>query len=364
MLSRLVSWYQSRHSKKFLQFAPLDLLTVELIYEISSWLPVHSSASLALCSHRFYDVLGRETLSSLEVNGPDRTAFFQALDRDLAGTLYCFTYNRLHVFFPEGRTRLRVSRISRRVTNGRCQEPVLRILNDFLTDTIFSERLRFENVQMAANLRRRGLLSQAHKYMAHLSHRKPEVSWFPKPKDLYLFETCFIGSKIYVRAQSWLWFERARKLKTPTTPFKSACVHMDPAWRPGNGYTTAFKCKIHHLSKAQKDCKKCRRLIRCPFCPTEIAMEIKSGPDCLGGAFIVATKWQTLGYGLSPLGDEWKSHIEFKRLPWPYAPDDLPGSIRNMYEAQAKTKYESLLSVNKAKRLLDLAPALVDFRGQ
>ena len=65
---------------------------------------------------------------------------------------------------------------------------------------------------------------------------------------------------------------------------------------------------------------------------------------------MIVTKWQHLGYGLSPSEEHWGSHLERFKLPWPYSSDDMPGSIQASYEDQPGIKFDSLLKPAEAEK--------------
>lgn len=122
MWPRIRSWFLSSlpQSRNAATSTQLELLPAELIHQIASWLPPNSAVSLALCSHKLRDVLGKETLLSLNAHGSEQARFLQALDRGLPETLYCFACNRLHVLFRKCRTRIRTEERFQRVADGRC----------------------------------------------------------------------------------------------------------------------------------------------------------------------------------------------------------------------------------------------------
>lgn len=198
----LISSPSSRNASTFTQ---LELLPAELIHQIESWLPLNSAVSLALCSRKLHNVLGVKSLLSLSANKSEQARFLQALDRDLAETLYCFACNRLHVLFQRRRTRIGTEERFQWVADGRCWNADG--MYNYGTALTYYAEFKFEHVQMAVKLRRRGQLSEASAYMARLSFIKPTVgrlTTLPTYKGLYLFKPRFVNDKVYVRAQSWL----------------------------------------------------------------------------------------------------------------------------------------------------------------
>ena len=345
-------------------YTPLERLPIELIDQLASWLPLHSAMSLALCSHRLYDALGREILRRMNVNKTEEAKFLQALDRDLPETLFCFFCGRLHVLFPGCRTKrsIRTEERFQRVADGRCQNADGKY-NFGVAHTYFAG-FSFEHVQMAVKLgRRREHFSEAKAYIERLSFigrpASGRLTILPAYNGLYLFETRLLRDQVYVRAQTWFWIpgDEKGKLEMPRRFYTTVCAHLDSNSSVANAYTTAFRCNLHHLFDEARlgCCEKCCELIRCQFCPTEVAIEVRRSPrDLSGSGFLVATKWQILGSGTSPMEPEWKSHLEAAtKDPWPFAPGYLPGRIRDEFEASVEAKHDSLMSVAKARKLLD-----------
>lgn len=60
----------------------------------------------------------------------------------------------------------------------------------------------------------------------------------------------------------------------------------------------------------QDSCEECRSLIRCQYCPTAVFAEMKRLDKDSKGGILIITKWQVLGWGLSPLEACWEAHLE------------------------------------------------------
>ncbi len=338
----------------------LELLPNELIHEIKSWLPPSSAVSLALCSGKLLEVIGMKPFLDLKIHESERALFLQTLDFDLPETLYCFTCNRLHVLFQRCRTKIYTNEMFQRVAKKQC--PFGDGVYNIGTAFIYSADFKFEHLQMAAKLHRRGDLPEANAYMARLSLTEPAaepMTLNPEYNGLYLFEPRFVNNRIYARAQSWLWFPGGQTLVMPRVHCTMVCAHMNAQTEYYNPYKAAFNCKLDHLSKGEHDCEKCRSPMWCAFCPTDVTLELKWCLENPRGGFLVTTKWQTLGHGIteqsrglgmSPMGCYWRSHLDGTGTCWPYT--DRRGFIRDDFEAQATVKYDSLLSVDKARSIL------------
>lgn len=82
-----------------------------------------------------------------------------------------------------------------------------------------------------------------------------------------------------------------------------------------------FKSKVEHLIAKQDLCEQCRSLMRCDYCPTEACFEVKYLDENLAADFLVITKWQLVGGGLSPSEAHWDSHFHKCKTPWLYPQD-------------------------------------------
>lgn len=346
-------------------YCQLELLPPALIRYIASWLSLSSAVSLSLCSHWLLDLLGKKSLQDLDKSAScqnERAILLQALGRDLPGTLYCFACNRLHVLFKRDEVGLGLEQLFRRVADGRCS------LGDgtynYGTSLTYHPDFRFEHIQMATKLRRRGYVSDAKAYLTLLSFLQPArglITYSPHTIGLYFFEPRFVDGQVFVRAQSWILIPITQGSKVPMLHHTIVCHHLD-----GNGihdgrvssdnaHVMAFRCKLKHLVRRQDSCEKCHSLIRCHYCPTEINVELRRPNGNAECGLLIITKWQVLGRGLSPLEAHWESHLETEKhiAPWPYPPDCAPGFIRDVYENQHGIEHGSLIEVEKAWQLLN-----------
>lgn len=345
-----------------------ESLPAELILQVAARLPPSSATILSLCNRKLHFMLGQRSLQDLNQSSScydEQALLLQTLDRDLSETLYCFVCNKLHVLLHKHEDRLGAEELHRRVAERRCQRGD-DIYNYGTTETYIPE-FRFEHVQMAMKLYRRGLLADAKAYLMRLAFLQPargRITSFPSHEGLYFFEPRFVNGNISVRAQSWIFNPGDRGVIIPVRHHTKVCAHLDgnikgnpDEYQNGNlyarnPYTTVFKCKMEQLAGKQDPCEKCRSLIRCHYCPTEVYVEAKRLDDS-NCTVLIVTKWQLLGHGLSPSEAPWESHLKPYRLPWPYLSDDAPGSIQASYEDQPGIKFDSLLKPAEAWKVFD-----------
>lgn len=334
-----------------------ECLPVELILEVAAWLPPSSATLLSLCNHKLHEMLGQRSLRDLNRSSPSRSEqalLLQALDRDLPQTLYCFSCNKLHVLLGKHEDVLEAEELYKRVSKGRC----LRADGTYNYGTVdtYHAGFKFEHVQMAMKLYRRGLVADAKVFLTRSAFLQPargRMTLFPSYKGLYFFEPRLVNGKIFVRAQSWIFNPGEQGAVVPGRHYTTVCAHLDGNPPNGNPYTAVFRCQLEHLAAKQVSCLDCRRLISCHYCSTEVCVEAKRLEGDSEGGVLVVTKWQLLGCGLSPSEVHWKSHLERSSLPWQYLPDRTPGSIQTSYEDQPGTKYDSLLKLAEAWRVLN-----------
>ena len=296
-------------------------------------------------------MLGQRPLQDLNHSASpsdEQALLLQALDRDLAETLYCFVCNKLHVLVRRHEGGLGAEEMYRRVPEGRCQLGEGRY--NYGTVSTYHAGFKFEHVQMAMKLYRRGLVADAKVFLicsAFLQPLRGRITSLPFYMGLYFFEPRFVNGKIYVRAHSWILIGGDQSVEMPLKHTMRVCAHLDGNSYDRNLYIIAFSCHLGHLAAKQDPCEECRRLIRCRLCSTEVNLEGRRLDDNKGSALII-TKWQRLGDGLSPSEMHWESHLERSELPRRYLPDDAPGSIKADYEDQPGIKYGSLLKLAEA----------------
>ena len=284
----------------------------------------------------------------------ERALLLQALDRDSSETLYCFYCHKLHVLSRRHEDVLDAGEMYRRVSEGRCLRG--EGTYNYGCVTTYHAGFKFEHFQMAMKLYRRGLLADAKAVLTHTAFLQPargDLTTGPAYKGLYFFEPRLVNGRISVRAQSWILIPGGQGVVMPSRHWTTVCAHLNGNYPFRNQYTAIFRCQLEHLVAKQVSCEGCCSLIRCHSCATEVRVEAKRLDEEFKGNFLVITKWQLLGCGLSPSEAHWRSHLERSGLPRSHLPYCAPpGDIRASYEDQPGTKYDSLLKPAEALNLL------------
>ena len=332
--------------------SPFGFLPAELIFQVAAYLPPSSATLLSLCNHKLHETLSRKSLQELAQSDPrhnERALVLEALDRDLPENLYCFSCQKLHVLSQRHEGRLEAEELYKRVSERRCRSGDDTYNNGCVTT--YHAGFKFEHFQMAMRLYRRGDLADAKAFLTCSAFLRPfrgNLTDFPSHKGLYFFEPRLVNGKIYVRAQTWIFFPDGRGVGMPWEHVFTVCAHLDGNSPFPNPYIKVFKCQLKHLRAKQASCEDCRSLMRCKNCPTEVCVEAKRVSK---GVFLVTTKWQFLGGGRSPSVKHWKSHLETYRQ-WQYR-NPTPGDIRASYEDQPGIKHDSLLKLTDAWSVLN-----------
>lgn len=154
---------------------------------------------------RFLRLLYQILYQSDKSHHKEQALLLQALDRDLLEALYCFLCNRLHVLFPRHEHGRRADEIYKRVSDGLCY--VSGAAYNYGTRYFRHAAFRFEHIQMAMKLDRRGLLSDAKAYWKVLTYPQPTqgfMTLLPTTIGLHFFEPRFVKDQISLRAQNWI----------------------------------------------------------------------------------------------------------------------------------------------------------------
>ncbi len=332
-----------------------DRIPPGITQQIASWLPHSSAAALALCSHKLNHLLGDQYLLALrqgESSMSERMLFLQALDQDVPGAFYCYYCIKLHLVQKPG-TGLTPEERFRWASESRCSGADGAY--NYGATYNYHAQFRFEHLQVAMKLYRRGLVSDTIAYLNCLTLIGPirrDMSIFPKYLGFYFFEPRIVDGQIFVRAQSRSFIPEGQGFIPPIKQYTTVCAHLDAHSRDSQ-FVTALKCKAEHFHHKQDSCAQCQDLIRCEYCPTEVCVDIrKSGKGHVENALVV-TKWQVLGYGLSPFESQWKSHLKRHSIRWQWPSQWELGSVLAAFEAQSGVKHDSILDPDKAWTLLN-----------
>ncbi|KAL2042231.1 hypothetical protein N7G274_004719 [Stereocaulon virgatum] len=331
-----------------------DKLAIQTIQLIASWLPLSSSVALTLCNHSLRRLIGDQYLLKLRQhrNKEERERFLPALDRDITESYYCFYCNKIHLLSKNPRISLTAQERFRRVAEcGRGHNdrsgggwPV-----NVQAERFYNEGFRFEHLQMAMKLNRRGLVSDLRAYLDQLSLMKPvcrSMTYGPHCPGFYFLEIRIVHGEAFVRAQEWILIPKSHGISYPDRRIKAVCADL----KDGNyRFSDLYHCLINHSDWEQGSCQKPRR---CARFPTEIQMEHKCFNNRQRRKMWIITKWMALGPGLSPFDIHWGSrHSQFHR--WSCSRDEtVPASIRDIFESQPGTKYDSILSMDEAWKAL------------
>jgi hypothetical protein len=338
-----------------------DLLPLEIIRHIASFMPANSAAALALCNHGLSRALGGCYWNLLSSDPEEGAAFLQCLERDLPEHLFCDRCVKLHLHCGPGKIGQNECAMLDRIEG---------------TSPYYHPWFQFEHVQMAMKLHRSGRDTKA--YLAQLA---PVDATIHGSQNIYLFEARIAAHEFFVRAQHWFFVPGSQVLQVPEYTF-DICYHLktdrlSPSVLHGNKLRRMLSCKIQHLNDDQEQvsCETCGGLRQCSDCPTEFQIDLKS--FCGRGTAVVITKWMNLGAGRSRSDPKWRSHLRgisgYKKVnkTVPYDPaarrratiqrlltgSDGPfefesGSVRAAFEQRADFAFESLLTPKNVEKLL------------
>ena len=374
-----------------------SLLPPELIHQIVTSLPPSSTASLALASHSLLRILGAQYLLCLGLDtlmtgarGPvtveDRAIFLTGLVRDLpAGSgFYCYHCHKIHLL-PLRKRRIVCmetrcvqelwtpthERIFDRLEESLCQRGESSYNEDpdsnANTGTVYHHRFFFEHVQMAMQLHQRGSTHLLKGYLAHLSLTKKEViemSLFEGYKGFHFFEPRIVDDQMIVRAQSWIVIpsnDRVnihKQFRLPGYLYDTTvCAHLDLRDGEDNRLTWLLRCRLEHMRyQASSPCVSCVGNLRCPMCPTEVQVDIKT--VCGGESkttrtiMLIITRWQLVGGGTSPYEGHWANRLSKRCKPWHWLEGGPLSSIKKSFEDQPGTKSDLILDAGEAWRLV------------
>lgn len=296
-----------------------DLLPVEIIQQMASRFPLSSSAALTLCNKKIYHILGNQYLLTLGQTGSsdrERVRFLKALDRDILEAFYCLYCKKLHLLTGIYEQGLTDEEMFKRVSHSRCLGSDATY--NYGTTYTHHTHFKFEHVQMAMNLYRRGLASRMDSYLRFSAMIKPtlrSMTSLPGSQGFYFFEPRFVYNQICVHAQSLIFISKNQGTLLPRMLSATVCSHLDTNLGNKNRFVETLRFAFEHLSQNWDSSAQCQNLIRCNYCPTEVQVETKGFGEGVDKKFLVITKWQALGQGLSPLGS-WESHLQPRSSRW------------------------------------------------
>lgn len=333
-------------------------IPIEIIQQIASGLPLSSSAALTLCNKTLNHILGNQyllALSQTPSSSKEREVFLKALDRDILEAFYCFYCYKLHILTGTHEHGLTDKERFKRVSYSRCLGGD-GTYNNGTTHTHHAH-FKFEHVQMAMKLYRHGLVSSMNAYLRFSTLLQPAIhnmTSIPGHRGLYFFEPRLVHGQISVRAQSWIFIPNKQGSMLPRVLYATVCAHLDTSLGNKNDFVKLLRYTLEYLDQnCDPSIVQSPKLIRCHYCPTEVQVEAKRVGTRFEGKILVITKWQALGHGSSPFGSNWKSHLQPRISQWSWPPKSQPGIVQASFESQPGLKYDSILSVDKMRDLLN-----------
>ncbi len=325
VVSRLPAWihsFRSQLSQDRHEIATISLceLPTEILQYIASLLPIGSAASLALCSHFLYHVIGSQYWRALrqENQSTEKRDFLSYLERDLSSFVFCYRciqlYHRNPIEGPRYQYRWHRER--------QCIQE-----DGVITELAPSYYLKYQHVQLAMKSHRFGptrgipLTSLAYTYS-----RLRQDSWLQ-----VVLRARIPADELLVRAQYTVFTWRSHpNIDRVRFDIRQVCPHLVTTCYDENLLTQLLVCRLDHLDNPA--CLKCTGLKQCQYCPTEFQIEIEDFGDM--DTAVLVTVWKNFGTGTTPLDLKWRAQVHSNdnnplicRLF-----DFVPGSIRSAFE--------------------------------
>ena len=371
------------------------LLPPELTQLIVTSLPPSSAASLALTSHALLHILGTQHFVCLEPDSweseprrsepmEDRAIFLRGLVRDLpvGSSFYCYRCHKVHLL-PLKKRRVvcmetkvveelwtsKHERLFERVNKSRCRwNGISYNYSTADTRTVYHNNFFFEHVQMAMQLHQRGSAHTLKGYLALLSLTNEQVIDISSSKGskgfrFYFFEPRIVDNQMIVRAQTWLVMpynsrlDDHKKVRLPEFACDATvCAHLSAEGL--DRLSRAIHCRLRHArgQTLPPYCLDCARVLRCPMCPTEVQVRTETfyvdKSKTRRVIILVVTKWQLVGDGTSPYEGRWANPLNERCDPWHWPEGDSVFNIKDTYENQRGTKFDSILDARNAWKLV------------
>lgn len=216
---------------------------------------------------------------------------------------------------------------------------------------------------MAMQLHQRGSTYLLKGYLAHLSLTKKEViemSLFEGYKGFHFFEPRIVDDQMIVRAQSWIVIPSNDRVnihkhfRLPGYLYDTrVCAHLDLRDGEDNRLTWLLRCRLEHVRyQASSPCVSCVGNLRCPMCPTEVQVDIKT--FCVGESkttrtiMLIITRWQLVGGGTSPYEGHWAHRLSKRCNPWHWHEGGPLSNIKKSFEDQPGAKFDLILDAGEA----------------
>lgn len=288
-----------------------ELITLppELLQMITNYLSPADSASLVLCNHILFGVLGNKHLLALRSGKDqeeDRELFLTTLTRDLPGHFYCHYCSHLHLRDDLGPPGPALQPDNRLLCIKKPPELDLRYCFG-APQTIFHYRLAFSHLQLAMKRYRHGpghgISTESLSFTeVHVSGHEDDAE---RVTTLLSVEAriCPEPISLCLRIQQWALFSsKKRNTVLSETGYVIICDHMHTR---SPKISRLIESKLEP-GRTESECQVYPEVFRCPYCNTDFQIEVKeSGDERLA---LVVTKWLDLGSGLTPMDIKWRVH--------------------------------------------------------
>ncbi len=363
--------------KPSIGFCLIDQLPPELVLEVASWLPVSSAATLALCNRWLFTLLRRSSFDLLNghgVNHSERTLFLKALGRDNVDTFFCYSCRELHYLRQDYQRKTTAEKRFARTSSSLCKA---RESTDKYQDEgrrSHNEHFTYKHLQVALKLSRHLLYSEANIYLKSASITRPKADSISVSRSSWgfeLFDALLLGGRVCTRGQSWIFSPKAGSSALPTRINETRiCEHFDSELYVNDSLSDLLRCKFLNMCVGQRSCVYCPDITCCRACYTDVHVDVKTIDTDPGVQAVVITKWQYLEDSMSSINIERRKAYYFRQNRQKLDLDfvcqrkmvdstresAVPGSVRNAFEPQATTPFDSILSIKEAWKAIRRYP--------
>ncbi|KAK5958825.1 hypothetical protein OHC33_000668 [Knufia fluminis] len=292
-------------------------LPIEVWQRIADHLAVEDAVCLSLCTKNLYDLVGKKktVLGRLIFDDEARMSLLRILHRDMNPTLMlCEACIFIHPV-PQREEGYECYRSKKR----KCKQ----VDDSESSGTWFQKCFGFGDVQVAAELYRRGDQTALEEYLQQLSAQ--QCNRFGQNFVIDFRVKVAPNGRVYIRKQEWYPLLNQQWINMPTESSSlDVCIHM-----AGHTFRLEHAADIDTAEKSIRHLKvlQCLRsqpglslneqstwghlpLRRCKYCPTEYRLDF--GVLSETESTIVLTKWMCLGEGKTRADDLWIAHFSHK----------------------------------------------------
>ena len=303
-------------------------LPLEVLQGIGSLLPLSSIASLSLCSHYTYKVLGAQYCHALRSAGElvERKKFLELLSRDLADWILCRDCLRFHQLIPTDGPKY----LWRLKFTSSCTEDLG--FAELAPDSIvkFQDIMKLRDRHDAYIGHKSQLQSPSHTYIRKLPQSTHEVSISARAVD----------KELLMRMEHRFFMPLGPDMDHINEHRLKICRHLQYSHDSKNGVARVIHCKLTHGDNQY--CVDCSDVRHCKFCETEYLVEYRGIKSA-----IYVLVWRNFGSGEIACDPKWRvqagvgdgeevfQHAAACRsFQTPYR----PGSIRSAFELHGDNK--------------------------